>query len=111
MVFALINLNFLTVLTYSSGKKIEKHKKVTLVFLPIPIEVKRFWYIFICSSLSYVCPHLILEAVWVYGGNYNPPVPFIGYICGVFGYLGSCISLYTVFPLSWHENGKMKKLM
>ena len=70
---------------------------------------KAFWYIFICSSLSYVCPHLLLEAVWVYWSNYNAPVPFIGYICGVFGYLGSCVSLYTVFPLSWHRNGRMKK--
>ena len=29
---ALINLNFLTVFTYLSGKKVEKHKRVTLVF-------------------------------------------------------------------------------
>ena len=45
----MINLNFLTVFTYLSGKKVEKHKKV--VFLPIPSEVKRFWYIFISFKM------------------------------------------------------------
>ena len=73
------------------------------------LSCKAFWYIFVCTSLSYVCPYVLLNVVWIYGGKYSPPVPFVGYICGVFGYLGSCVSLYTVFPLSWHKDGKTKK--
>ena len=45
---ALINLNFLNVFTYSSGKKIEKHKEVTLVFLPKLTKVTKFQFIFVC---------------------------------------------------------------
>jgi hypothetical protein len=70
---------------------------------------KAFWYIFVCISLSYMCPYVLINVIWIYGGKYSPPVPFVGYICGVFGYLGSCVSLYTVFPLSWHKDEKTKK--
>ena len=51
---ALINLNFLIVFTYLSGKKVKKQKKVTLAFLPIPTEVKMFWYIFICCKMDVI---------------------------------------------------------
>ena len=70
---------------------------------------KAFWYIFVCSSLTFVFPYIIIHVVWVYWVQYNPPMPFVGYICGVLADIGSCLSLYTVLPISWHQDVKMQK--
>ena len=69
-------------------------------------SMKGFWKMFFVNVIGFVVPYISIHVLWVQILHYNHPMPFIGQLCWLIGFISRGAQFWFLFPTNLRNEDK-----